>query len=235
MGAFVAGATGYVGSAVVELLRERGIETIAHIRPESSKLEEYRERFSELGADVDTTPWDEEKLRETLADAQPDLVFCCIGTTRKRKRQSDNPEEHTYEAVDYGLTKMLVDACVDAMITPRFVYISSAGTSEGSPSSYIQARWKAEQAIKGSGLPYTIARPSIIAGDREEGRPAEEIGAKIGDFFLNVAGAVGFDEFRDRYRSLTGDELAAALVAAATTDEYENTTIDGVILQELAA
>lgn len=230
---FVAGATGYVGSSVVRLCRERDMSTVAHIRPGSSKLERYRDEFTELAAEIDTTPWDDDALRDTLAARRPDLVFCCIGTTRKRMRNSDNPDDHTYEAVDYGLTAMLARACVDAEIAPRFVYISSVGTSEGSPSSYIQARWKAEQYIKKSGLPYTIARPSFIAGDRDETRVGEAVTAAVSDVALGIAGAVGLKKVRDRYRSMTADELAEALVEAATDEAYENETIDGIELQRL--
>ena len=34
--AFVAGATGYTGREVVRLLAERGVRTLAHVRPDSS-------------------------------------------------------------------------------------------------------------------------------------------------------------------------------------------------------
>jgi uncharacterized protein YbjT (DUF2867 family) len=236
MRAFVAGATGYVGNAVVRLLRKQGIETIAHIRPDSSRLQSHRAAFEEIGATVDTTAWDLSAMQKTMGDLKPDLVFCCIGTTRKRKQVSDTPELETYDAVDYGLTALLVRACVDAEISPRFVYISSVGTQEGSPSSYIQARWKAEQEIIDSGLPYTIARPSFIAGpNRPERRVAELASSVVSDLLLAGVGLLGFTGLRDKFKSMTDVELASALIALALDDDYAYETVDGRVLHEFAA
>ena len=62
MTAFVLGATGFVGREVVRQLCVRGTKTFAHVRPDSSKLDEWRGRFAELGAETDATPWDAVKL-----------------------------------------------------------------------------------------------------------------------------------------------------------------------------
>ena len=55
--AFVAGATGFVGREVVRVLCERGFTAVAHVRPESSQRDRWREQFSQLGAQVDCTAW----------------------------------------------------------------------------------------------------------------------------------------------------------------------------------
>ena len=55
--AFVAGATGYTGRAVVRELTDRGLECIAHVRPDSPRLEEWRRVFTAMGATFDCTPW----------------------------------------------------------------------------------------------------------------------------------------------------------------------------------
>ena len=47
--AFVAGATGFVGRAVVPALRRAGVTTIAHVRPDSARLDEWRKRFASTG------------------------------------------------------------------------------------------------------------------------------------------------------------------------------------------
>ena len=46
--AFVAGATGYTGREVVRLLAERGIETYAHIRPDSKSRARFEQQFTAL-------------------------------------------------------------------------------------------------------------------------------------------------------------------------------------------
>src|SRR5215217_2597869 len=82
--AFVAGATGYTGREVVRALVARGVRAVAHVRPDSPRLAEWRERFGEVGADVDATPWEEPAIRAALARWRPTHVFALLGTTRER-------------------------------------------------------------------------------------------------------------------------------------------------------
>jgi uncharacterized protein YbjT (DUF2867 family) len=225
--AFVAGATGYTGREVVRLLVEHGVETVAHIRPESSKRERYTERFEDLGAVVDTTPWRPEAMGETLGRLEPDLVFCLIGTTGARKRKADEPEQHTYEAVDYGLTDMLVQACRGAELDARLVYISAVGVGPDAKLSYMKAHWKAERSVVDSGLPYTVVRPSFISGPgRDDPRPAERLGSAVSDAALSVLGLVGFGRLRDRYQSMTNTELATHLVDLALSPQAADCIAD---------
>ena len=51
------GATGLTGRSVVAVLRERGIETLAHVRPDSPDLERWRSQFGALGADMSYWPF----------------------------------------------------------------------------------------------------------------------------------------------------------------------------------
>ena len=46
----------------------------------------------------------------------------------------------------------------------KFVQMSALGASETSPSAYQRSKAAAERLVAASGLPYAIARPSIIAG-----------------------------------------------------------------------
>lgn len=129
--AFVAGATGYTGRAVVETLRARGVAVTAHVRPGSPRLETLGDSFRDVGASVDTTPWDRHALASRLTELRPDVVFALLGITRagaarEKKRTGVEP---SYETIDYGLTVLLLDAISDAGLSPRFVYLSSLGTS----------------------------------------------------------------------------------------------------------
>ncbi len=227
--AFVAGATGFTGREVVRLIAAGGITAVAHVRPDSPSLDTWRDRFAAMGATVDATPWEARALAATLGRLRPELVFCLIGTTRKRGQRAaatGRPTE-SYETVDYGLTKLLADACVAAGHRPRFVYLSAAGASERAGSPYGRARWKAEQAVRTSGLPYTIARPSFIVGaGRDEPRPAELWGARAIDGLLAVAGAVGLRTLRERYRSTSNAVLAGALVRLARDSAALDATIE---------
>lgn len=224
--AFVAGATGYVGRVVVERLLDAGVESYAHVRPQSSRLDYWREHFGGLGATVDSTPWTDGELRARLAEISPTLVFALIGTTRKRAK-SEAIAGDPYGEIDYGLTAMVHRAAAK-LDGARFIYLSAAGVGPKSSSAYMSARWRAEELIRGGPLPYTIARPSIITGpDRDDGRAGERIAGAIADGALALAGLFGGRKLRARYRSTTNEVLAAALVRLALSPEAANTVVEG--------
>jgi nucleoside-diphosphate-sugar epimerase len=211
--AFVAGATGYTGRAVVQAAVEAGIETVAHVRPDSPRLEQWRKHFEAQGAGVDATPWEAEAMTSTLRRVRPTLVFGLLGTTRARARRAAPGEEESYESVDYALTVMLLEAAVASGNSPRFVYLSSVGVGPKARGAYMSVRWRTEQKVRESGLSHAIARSSLIVGpDREQPRVGERLGALAGDAALAFFGALGARRVRDRYRSTTNVALARALV-----------------------
>lgn len=212
--AFVAGATGFVGRAVVPALVARGATTIAHVRPDSSRVDEWRKRFAEMGATPDISAWSADVLAAAMRAAAVTHVFCLIGTTRGRAK-SDGVTGNIYEAIDYGLTKLLLDAAVAAGTQPRFLYLSSVGASPKAASAYLKARGRAEDAVRSSGLPWVIARPSFITGEgRDDARPGERAAGVVADGVLAVAGLFA-KNLRARYRSTTPDILGASLVRLA--------------------
>ena len=93
-------------------------------------MDAHRAYFEGFGAHVDTTPWTEDAMRESLLRLQPTLVFCLLGTTRHRVKQERCRRSWAdYDAVDYGMTMMVIRAA-EAMTTPsRVVYLSSAGVN----------------------------------------------------------------------------------------------------------
>jgi len=210
---FVAGATGYTGQAVVRSARARDLHTVAHVRPDSASLPRWRETFGGLGASVDSTPWTLAALTETMDRLRPTVVFGLLGTTRKRGASDGG----TYESVDLGLTAMLLDACLAAGVRPKFVYLSSLGVGPGrAPGSYLEVRWRFEQKLVASDLPHVIARPAIITGpDRGEDRPAERIGAFMGDALLGAVSRLGGRGLASKYASTTAEVLGGALVRLA--------------------
>jgi nucleoside-diphosphate-sugar epimerase len=220
---FVAGATGYTGSALVSCLRTQGVATTAHVRPDSSKLEVFRARFEAEGAEVDTTPWDLDAMTQTLRARAPTHVFALLGTTRRRGAQDPSA---TYATVDYGLTKLLLDACVASGHRPRFVYLSSMGVGPKARGAYLSLRHKLETELAASGLPFTIVRPAFITGDdRGETRVGERVGAVISDGVFAALDLFGAGLTR-RYGSLTGAQLAAALARAAFDPASEGRTLE---------
>lgn len=214
---WVAGATGYTGRALVLQAAAAGHEVLAHVRPGSASQATAEQLFAPVGARVDTTAWVQASLRERLRALRPEAVFCLIGTTRRLGRAEGMRGAEMYEKVDYGLTAMLVSAAVASGVRPRFVYLSAMGAGPGARTPYMRARWKAETAVRNSGLPYVIARPGLLTGpDREDSRPAERFAATVSDGLLGALAVVGGGSLRDRFASMDADTLARALLSLAT-------------------
>jgi uncharacterized protein YbjT (DUF2867 family) len=235
MNAFVAGATGYTGREVVRELNARGITAFAHVRPESRQLDEWRNRFRGV-AQVDTTPWELSAMTATIERLRPAFVFALLGTTRSRARAAQKQGANdSYQTVDYGLTALLLDALQRAGHTAKFIYLSSMGVHEKSKNPYISVRWRMETELRASGMPYVIARPAFITGsDREEFRLLERGVSIVSDVALDVAGAIGLRGIRDRFHSLTGQQLARGLVAAALDPAQANVVLSALALRRLA-
>ena len=211
MNAFVAGATGLTGRFVVEALREEGVEVSAHVRPDSPRLEAWTRHFEVQGAAVDCTAWTAEDMQARFEEKPPDLVFALLGTTRKRQKTQGDGD---YMAVDFGLTALLVDALANHPQT-RFIYLSALGTKAGVRSTYMKARWLAEEHLRDSGLHHLIARPSFILGDRDETRWGERIGGGFSNLVLGTVGLLGARGVRSRVGSIQGRALGYGLVREA--------------------
>ncbi len=217
--AFVAGSTGYVGQAVVHALRERGIATHAHARPNSGRAEQLRPSFEAQGAALVEASWEPASLGEALSTCGATHVFCLIGTTRKQA-SAEGESGDIYDRIDKRLAIMLANACGELEPSARYIYLSSVGASVAASSKYLQARGHAEAAIQGLGLSSIIARPSFITGpDRSESRPGERIGATLADGALGLVGLLGASKARKKYSSTTASDLATRLVDLALGSE----------------
>lgn len=235
--AFVAGATGYTGREVVRQLCAGGVRTIAHVRPDSKSPGRWREQFTAMGAIVDMTAWDLPSMRDTMRGHKPDVAFGLLGTTRARAKAAieTGAADASYEAVDYGMTHMVIEALRLEVRTAKMVYLSSVGAKTHTGNAYLRVRGCIEAELMTSGLTYVIARPLFISGpDREETRSMERIGAVATDTILNVIGSIGGRGVRDRFRSITAERLACALIDAASDPAASNTVQSAGELQRRA-
>lgn len=149
----VAGGSGFVGRSIVRELAARGnnVIVLSHRPPiaTTDRLIEFRQ------ADV-TQP---ERLPDALAGA--DTLVICLAF---RNSPIEAPRRgQTFERVDAAGTEALVAAARAAGIR-RLVYISGAGAAPDARRHWFRAKWRAEEAIRGSGVVYTIFRPSWIYG-----------------------------------------------------------------------
>jgi dihydroflavonol-4-reductase len=207
MRALVTGGTGFVGSHLLEALRDRGLVPRALVRS--------RARAERLGlTDID---WllgdlrDPAVLREAVRDV--DVVFHLAGVVAART-------EREYEEVNVEGTRRLLEAAAET--GPRFILVSSlaaAGPSgPGQPrrgdepplpvTAYGRSKLRAEAAVRASTLPWTLIRPPAVYGPRDTEMFRLFRAARIG-----VAPVFGRG---DQELSLVyGPDLARALVDTA--------------------
>jgi uncharacterized protein YbjT (DUF2867 family) len=98
----------------------------------------------------------EETVRnpQTLQRAQVVLHMAAV-------THADDPAEYFH--VNAELTKQLVSAC---SASQHFIYLSTI-CAHRDGGAYGYSKWLAEEAIRGSGLDYTIIRPSEIYGAKD--------------------------------------------------------------------
>jgi uncharacterized protein YbjT (DUF2867 family)/membrane protease YdiL (CAAX protease family) len=134
----VVGGTGFVGRRVVDALRASGRAP----RPLSR-----RTGFDVLRPDA-------EALRGCAA------VINLAGIKREAGAQ-------TFRAVHVDAVESLV-AAMKAAGVPRLVHVSVVAAKEAPAWPYHHTKWLGEQAVRASGLAWTILRPGVIYGEGDD-------------------------------------------------------------------
>lgn len=185
----ITGASGFIGSFLVEQALSEGYEVWAAVRRTTSRryLQDERIRFVELDLGH------EERLKAQLEahvahEGAWQYVIHAAGATKCRSRQ-DFFDVNT--AGTERLARLLLHT---KALTGRFVFVSSLSVmgdpsqnTDGTPcpnTAYGQSKWEAEQLLANiAGLDYVVLRPTGVYGPRER------------DYFLmakSIAGHVDF-------------------------------------------
>lgn len=156
----VAGGTGFLGAAIVRELARRGAGPIAVM---SHRPDAARRRFPGLNVSVRAgDARDAASLRRAVEG-----VETVISSMQFPNFPVENPRKgYTFEEVDARGSERLVSAAKDAGAR-TYVYLSGAGAAPDAAKHWFRAKWQAEQAIKASGLRYTIFRPSWVYGPED--------------------------------------------------------------------
>lgn len=158
----LAGASGFVGSRVLDALLEAPEVTrvlAVTRRPLGREHPRLANRIVQF-----------EHLERQLAGSKCQVAFCCLGA---RLGERDGAEEEAVRRVDVGYALAFARAAKAAGAT-RFVVISAAGADVAAKSAYLRAKGELEEKLAGLGFgALDILQPAIVLGWPREMRPAD--------------------------------------------------------------
>ena len=144
----VTGGTGFVGLHTVRALKDAGHEVVVVAR--GTVRQPKGERVTFVRADVTDAP----KLAEVFTGC--DAVVHLVAVIREKGRQ-------TFDRVNRESTVRVAEAVKEARVG-HLVYQSALGADPDPRFPYLVSKWSAEQAVRESGVPYTMLRPGLIFG-----------------------------------------------------------------------
>ena len=189
----IAGATGLVGS--VTLARAQADSRItAIITPSRSALPARPKLINPIvdyeAMDLDAAWW------------RCDAVICALGTTRAKAGSAE-----AFHRVDHDYALMVARAARKHG-AKALALVSAIGADAGSSLLYNRTKGEVEASIGALDYPsYTIVRPGLIGGKRNEFRPME----RVSDAILTVLGPV----LPRQWRISPAGNIADALIEAA--------------------
>ena len=118
----------------------------------------------------------EEDLTDVLRPLETpvDIVFCCLGTTRKQAGS-----KQAFIHVDYTL---VVDSALTGqrLGATHLLVVSAHGANAHSPFFYNRVKGEMENALRHQGWPrLTLVRPSLLLGERHQPRGGESLFAPL--------------------------------------------------------
>ena len=192
--AIIIGATGLVGSHLLELLLEDerfGTIKVFARRPtgiSNSRLEEHLVDFDQPEA------WS--------SNVSGDILFSAMGTTIRKagSKEAQYLIDHTYQ---YRTAEAAAKAGVGT-----YVLVSSAGASPTSKIFYSKMKGELEEEIRK--LPFgkiRILQPGILDGERKESRPMEQAMITVSRILKYIPGL-------KQYRPIHGRMVAQKMISA---------------------
>jgi nucleoside-diphosphate-sugar epimerase len=164
----ITGATGFVGSHLVEALARHGVKARALVRPTSDLAVLHRYGVAQVVADLD----DDAAMRRAMVGVE--TVVHIAAATRALRRE-------TFHRVNAVGTLRLVEAMEAAESPRRLVYLSSlaaVGPAAGRPvgpddparplTTYGRSKLQGERHVLGRGaIPAIVLRPPAVYGPRD--------------------------------------------------------------------
>ena len=153
---FVTGGTGFVGKRVVRALLAQGFLVRCLVRPGSEHDLKGFESIDRVPGDV-LAP---DGLVPSVEGCS--AIVHLVGIIRERRSRGV-----TFERLHVDATRNVI-GLARAAGAKRYLQMSALGTRANARARYHQTKWEAEDAVRASGLDWTIFRPSIIFGRGDE-------------------------------------------------------------------
>ena len=163
--AIVIGATGMVGKQVLNYLLDLAVYT--QVIAVTRKPLPTHPKLKNLVIDFD-------RLTEALKKVKADDAFCCLGTTIKQAgtKTAFHKVDYTYSFEFAYVLKQ--NGC------QHFLLVSALGAFPKSLVFYSRVKGLLEKDITALEFPrFSIIRPSLLLGDREENRLGENLAARF--------------------------------------------------------
>jgi uncharacterized protein YbjT (DUF2867 family) len=197
MKAWIVGATGLVGRALLEAaLAEPRVESVTALvrRP----AERTHPKLEMLAVDF-------EQLETALAGRSVTHAFCCLGTTIKKAGS-----QQAFRRVDHDYVLAFGRAAAAAGVR-KLLVVTALGADAGSSIFYNRVKGEVEAGLSGLGIrELHLFRPSLLLGEREERRLAEGIGMALAKpLSALMVGPLA------RYRAIDGADVARAMLKVA--------------------
>lgn len=195
---FLAGGTGFVGGHVRCAMLENGHE----LRILTHRRTACPEQGIEIVEGDVTRP---ATYAATLDGC--DAVLNLVGIIREFPRRGIS-----YERLHVSATENLLAAARNAGVR-RFIQMSALGSREGAASRYHQSKFRAERSVRDSGLDWTIFRPSVIFG------PKDDFINKLAGFIraMPLVPVIGDGQYR--LQPIDGNDVARCFAMALNMPE----------------
>jgi NADH dehydrogenase len=213
MQVFLTGATGFVGKHMVKRLLAEGHSVRALLRLPPGETHRIVQGFSRDG-DFRYVQGDVVSGRDLNDGMQGcDAVLHLVGIILQKGK-------NTFEAVHHVGTRNVVEAAKRNGIK-KFIQMSALGARKDGVAAYQTSKWRGEEEVRHSGIPYCILRPSLIFGP-EAGFVTQMIQTmRQSPIFRPVPG-----DGTAKYRPIFIDDVTACFVRALTSEEATNQTVD---------
>lgn len=207
MKVFLTGGTGFVGGHLLERLIADGHTVRALVRDAGGAKIPSLPGIEKVSGDVVENVGLDEGMKGC------DAVIHLVGIIAETRGA-------TFERVHHLGTRNVVDAARRNGIG-RFIQMSALGARADGVSEYQTSKWKGEEAVRRSGIPFCILRPSLIFGPGD-GFVTQMLDVMRKAVLVRPVPGNG----RPKFRPIFIDDVTACFSKALTTPAAGGNTVD---------